>query len=113
MQELQFGNPGVRRGAGGLAFSPVTKETDAMKKLIVLAAIFAACSAYAPALAGCGCGGGGGGPAVKGEEFACSNPCPLAKAANTHRSLGTEAVACSSAVRASMTAGVLRNLPKI
>lgn len=89
-----------------------------MKKLLVLAVIFAASSAYAPAFAGgCGgggCGGGGGGGAAsKSGGFDCSNPCPLAQAANTRRSLGDEAVACSAVVRAKLTASVLLNLAKI
>ena len=82
-----------------------------MKKLLVLAVIFAASSAYAPAFAG-GCGGGGG-AASKSGGFDCSNPCPLAQAANTRRSLGDEAVACSAVVRAKLTASVLLNLAKI
>lgn len=82
-----------------------------MKKLLVLAVVFAASSAHVPAFAG-GCGGGGGGPAGKPPEFSCSNQCPLAQAANTHRSLGLEATGCSAAVRASMAAAVQRNLLK-
>ena len=82
-----------------------------MKKLLVLAVIFAASAAYAPAFAGGGCGGGAA--AAKPGEFGCSNQCPLAQAANKHRSLGREAIACSAAVRATMTASVLRNLAKV
>jgi hypothetical protein len=90
-----------------------------MKKLIVLALIFAASAAYAPAFAGgCGgggggCGGGGGGGGAAKGEFGCSNQCPLAQAANTRRSIGSEAAACSAAIRATMAAAVQRNLAKI
>jgi hypothetical protein len=64
----------------------------------VLLAAFAAAAVAVPAIA---C------DAMDG--FSCSNQCPLAQQANTHRSAGREA----TAVRAAMAAQVERNLTKI
>lgn len=96
-----------------------------MKKLLALALIVAASAAYTAShtsafAGGCGGGGGGGGgcgggggAAAKGDEFPASNQCPLAQAANKCRSTGSEASACSTAVKATMAACVQRNLAKL
>jgi hypothetical protein len=68
-----------------------------MTKKFLLAA-FAAAAVAVPALA---C------DAMDG--FSCSNQCPLAQQANTHRSTGREA----SAVRTAMAAQVERNLARV
>lgn len=47
------------------------------------------------------------------KGFRCENECPLAQAANSHRALGTEALAASTAVRADVAACVEKNLSKI
>jgi hypothetical protein len=89
-----------------------------MKKYLVLAVIVAGASTWAPAFAG-GCGGGGGGcgggggGAARGEEYDCSNPCPLAQAANKMRATGREAQATSKAACLTLAAAVERNLAKI
>ncbi len=70
-----------------------------MKKLIVLA--FVAALAL-PAVAGSG-----------ESEYRCSNSCPLAQQANTHRATGAEAQATSAVVRADVTRAVARNLARI
>ena len=70
-----------------------------MKTLIVFALLGALA---APVLAG---------EAFKG--FECTNECPLAKTANSHRANGTEALAAHSAVRADVAARVEKNLAKI
>ena len=68
-----------------------------MKKKVLLAALAAAAVAV-PAIA---C------DAMDG--FSCSNQCPLAQQANTHRSVGREA----PAVRAALAVQVERNLSRI
>ncbi len=76
--------------------------------LVVGVGVAAQPSAFA---GGCGCGGGGA--AARGGEFAATNKCPLAQAANTRRSLGREATTSSTTSRASIVTLVQRNLSKI
>jgi hypothetical protein len=45
--------------------------------------------------------------------FQCTNECPLAQTANSHRANGTEALAASTAVRAEVVARIEGNLAKI
>ena len=45
--------------------------------------------------------------------YKCTNECPLAQQANSHRSYGTEALAASTAVRADLAASVEKNLLRI
>jgi hypothetical protein len=55
-------------------------------------------------------------PVLAGEAFKgfqCSNECPLAQTANSHRANGTEALAAQSVVRADVAARVEKNLAKI
>lgn len=47
------------------------------------------------------------------KGFECTNECPLAHIANSHRANGTEALAASTAVRADVAALVEKNLAKI
>jgi len=70
-----------------------------MKKLIVLPAL---ALLALPALATNGFSG-----------FQCENECPLAKAANLHRSFGTEAVVASAMVRSDVAANLEKNLARI
>jgi hypothetical protein len=83
-----------------------------MKKLIVLAVVIAAAGAAIPAYAG-GCGGGKCGGGAAAAAFDCSNPCPLAKEANTLRSSGNESIGVSSAMCANLAASVQKNLARI
>lgn len=55
-------------------------------------------------------------PAAAGDTdggFDCSNQCPLAQQANTHRSTGGEAAATSAVVQADIASRVERNLARI
>jgi opacity protein-like surface antigen len=55
-------------------------------------------------------------PAAAGDtdrEFDCSNQCPLAQQANTHRANGGEAAATSAVVQADIASQVERNLARI
>lgn len=70
-----------------------------MKTLFVLSALFAL---SVPVLAS---------EAFKG--YCCSNECPLAQQANSHRAYGTEALTASAAVRADVAASVEKNLSRI
>ena len=70
-----------------------------MKKLLILPALAVLAL---PALAHKGFTG-----------FPCENECPLAKAANLHRSFGTEAVVASAMVRSDIAANVEKNLARI
>ena len=70
-----------------------------MKTMIVLA--FVAALAI-PAIAGDG-----------NQEFRCSNSCPLAQQANTHRANGAEAQATSAVVRADVNRAVAWNFAMI
>jgi len=80
-----------------------------MKKLLVVA-VAALVGAAVPAIAGDCCGSA----AAKSQDgFSCSNPCPLAQQANTHRSMGRESLALSNALRATFGATVQRNLARI
>ncbi len=74
--------------------------------LVVLAAL------AMPVFAGEDCGGS---CPLSGEssEFDCQNRCPLAKMANRHRALGTEALTASKTMRAENAKTVARNLAKI
>jgi hypothetical protein len=47
------------------------------------------------------------------KGFQCTNECPLAQTANSHRANGTEALAASTAVRAEVVARIEGNLAKI
>lgn len=47
------------------------------------------------------------------QGFRCSNECPLAQQAKSHRANGTEALIASTAVRADVAACVEKNLSKI
>ena len=77
-----------------------------MKKLLGLAVTTAFLAAGAAALAGDCCGGS----KCCDEDFKCSNPCPLAKTANKHRSFGNEG---SAAKCKALACHVQANLGKI
>lgn len=83
------------------------------RTLVAVAVVIGAGVALQPSAFAGGCGCGGGGAASRGEEFAATNKCPLAQAANTRRSLGREATTTSTTTRASIAALVQRNLSKI
>ena len=70
-----------------------------MKRLFALAVVGALAL---PAAAGDGVDG-----------YSCSNGCPLAKEANTHRTTGTEALTVSPVLRRDVAAVVVRNLERI
>jgi hypothetical protein len=82
-----------------------------MKKLVIVAVAALVASAI-PAFAGGGCCGGKGAMSANGG-FDCANECPLAQAANTHRSAGRESMAVSTAIRATLAASVQKNLARV
>jgi hypothetical protein len=47
------------------------------------------------------------------KGFECTNECPLAKTANSHRANGSEALTAQSVVRADVAARIEKNLAKI
>jgi hypothetical protein len=79
------------------------KEMSSMKSLLVLTV---ALLLAAPAVAG-DC------PYGDLDGFDCDNMCPLAKEANTHRSLGTESEGISVLLREELTQRVVANLARI
>jgi hypothetical protein len=75
--------------------------------MLLVLALVAILLPAVPALAG------GDGPCSGVQGFDCDNMCPLAKAANTHRALGTEAPRVSALCRADLTEKVEANLARI
>lgn len=73
----------------------------------ILPALVLALSVTAPALAG------DGGCADGLQGFDCDNMCPLARTANTHRALGTEAPRISAVLREDLARKVEANLARI
>ena len=77
-----------------------------MKKFLGLVVTTAFLAAGAVAVAGDCCGGS----KACGDDFKCSNPCPLAQTANKHRSYGNEGSAAKCAALAGL---VQKNLSRI
>ncbi len=77
-----------------------------MKKALTILSGLAVLAVGGIALAGDCCGGSG----KCGDGFKCQNPCPLAQAANTRRSFGSEG---SLAQKAALASQVQKSLAKV